>query len=57
MSEQQEIAQRDDHHRIALTLYFKQFHRHEHDQHGDPGFAPEQRAKFEKDAGATGDHQ
>ena len=45
MGEQQEVAEHDDDHRIALRFEFEQLHRHEHHQHA--GIAPEQGAELE----------
>jgi hypothetical protein len=57
VGQQQEVAERDDNHRIAPRAKFEKFHGHEHDQHGDAGVAPEQGTEFEQDTGAAGADQ
>jgi hypothetical protein len=55
VGEQQKIAKDEQHHRIASAAHLKQFHAHEHDQHGDAGVASEQGTKFAQDASAADD--
>ena len=50
MGQQQEIAKRDDHRRVAPAAQLEELEGHEDDQHGDPGIAPEQGTEFEQHA-------
>ena len=57
MRQEQKKAEDDDDQRVAPALQFEQLHRHEHDEHGDPGIAPEQGMEFAENAGTAAEQQ
>jgi hypothetical protein len=57
MGQQQEIAEHDDHQRVARAAHLEWFEGHEDDQHGHPRVLAEQAVELPADAGDGADHQ